>query len=108
MINVHTMMPPVLEDGVEAHIDAGEMDYVCNWCGKNAVIVAEEEDCTLDGKVVAACLTRSLSMSCRLHCTMVGMEQECSLIKKDGHPPLASLISATLLLRSHMTVLRRL
>jgi len=64
MVNFHQMIPPLLEDGIEALIYAGEMDYLCNWCGnkawakklewagKDAFNAANDDDYTLDGKVV--------------------------------------------------------
>merc|ERR1712211_46983 len=33
---LYQMIPELLEDGVEALIYAGEMDYLCNWCGNKA------------------------------------------------------------------------
>jgi cathepsin A (carboxypeptidase C) len=64
LINFHQMIPELLEDGIEALIYAGEMDYLCNWCGnkawakklewagKDAFNAANDDDYTLDGKVV--------------------------------------------------------
>ena len=54
----------MLEDSIEALTYAGEMDYVCNWCGnnardkkvewagKNAFNAANDNDYKLDGTVV--------------------------------------------------------
>merc|ERR1712048_1126960 len=36
LINYHQLIPELLEDGIEALIYAGEMDYLCNWCGNKA------------------------------------------------------------------------
>jgi len=36
LINYQQMIPDLLEDGIEALIYAGEMDYLCNWCGNKA------------------------------------------------------------------------
>merc|ERR1712048_989355 len=36
LVNYHQMIPELLEDGIEALIYAGEMDYLCNWCGNKA------------------------------------------------------------------------
>jgi len=64
MVNFHELIPPMLEDGIEALIYAGEMDYLCNWCGnkawakklewkgKDAFNAASDDDYTLNGKVV--------------------------------------------------------
>jgi len=64
MINFHEMIPPLLADGIEVLIYAGEMDYLCNWCGNKAWAkklewpgkeefnAANDDDYTLDGKVV--------------------------------------------------------
>jgi len=58
------MIPELLEDGIEALIYAGEMDYLCNWCGnkawakklewagKKAFNAANDDDYMLNGKVV--------------------------------------------------------
>jgi cathepsin A (carboxypeptidase C) len=64
LINFHQMIPELLEDGIEALIYAGEMDYLCNWCGnkawakklewagKTAFNAANDDDYILDGEVV--------------------------------------------------------
>merc|ERR1711998_684725 len=64
LINYHQLIPELLEDGIEALIYAGEMDYLCNWCGnkawasklewsgKAAFNAANDDDYTLNGKVV--------------------------------------------------------
>lgn len=64
LINFHQMLPDLLEDGIEVLIYAGEMDYLCNWCGNkawakklewaghDAFNAANDDDYTLDGKVV--------------------------------------------------------
>jgi cathepsin A (carboxypeptidase C) len=64
LINFHTMIPELLADGIETLIYAGEMDYLCNWCGnkawakklewsgKDAFNAATDDDYTLNGKVV--------------------------------------------------------
>merc|ERR1711939_477101 len=66
MINFQDMIPPLLEDGIEALIYAGEMDYLCNWCGnkawtkklewsgKDAFNAAEDEEWSSSGKTSAA------------------------------------------------------
>jgi len=36
MINYHLMIPDLLHDGIEVLLYAGEMDYLCNWCGNKA------------------------------------------------------------------------
>lgn len=36
LVNFHTLIPELLEDGIEALIYSGEMDYLCNWCGNKA------------------------------------------------------------------------
>ena len=58
------MIPELLEDGIEALIYAGEMDYLCNWCGnkawakklewrgKDAFNAADDTDYKLNGGVV--------------------------------------------------------
>merc|ERR1712066_835713 len=63
MINYHQLIPELLEDGIETLIYAGEMDYLCNWCGnkawankldwsgKEAFNKATDEDYQLKGKV---------------------------------------------------------
>jgi cathepsin A (carboxypeptidase C) len=63
LINYHQMIPELLEDGIEALIYAGEMDYLCNWCGnkawaqklewkgKDAFNKAADDDYKLNGQV---------------------------------------------------------
>lgn len=36
MINYHLMIPDLLHEGIEVLLYAGEMDYLCNWCGNKA------------------------------------------------------------------------
>merc|ERR1711976_747884 len=36
LINYHQLIPELGDDGIEALIYAGEMDYLCNWCGNKA------------------------------------------------------------------------
>jgi len=64
LINYHEMIPELLEDGIEALIYAGEMDYLCNWCGNKAWAkklewkgkadfnAANDDDYKLEGKTV--------------------------------------------------------
>merc|ERR1711959_647614 len=63
LINYHQLIPELLDDGIEALIYAGEMDYLCNWCGnkawasklewsgKDAFNKAEDKDYTLNGNI---------------------------------------------------------
>jgi len=63
LINYHQLIPELLEDGIEALLYAGEMDYLCNWCGnkawatklewsgKDAFNKAEDKDYKLNGNV---------------------------------------------------------
>lgn len=36
LVNYHVMLPDLLHDGIEVLVYAGEMDYLCNWCGNKA------------------------------------------------------------------------
>jgi cathepsin A (carboxypeptidase C) len=36
MKNFHTLLPPMMADGIEVLIYAGDCDYICNWLGNKA------------------------------------------------------------------------
>jgi len=42
LVNYHVMLPDLLHDGIEVLVYAGEMDYLCNWCGNKAWTTALE------------------------------------------------------------------
>lgn len=62
MKNYHTMLPPMLADGIRVMIYAGDVDYICNWLGnkkwtlamewphKAEFNAAEDKDFMVDGK----------------------------------------------------------
>eukprot|EP00929_Paragymnodinium_shiwhaense_P029485 TRINITY_DN1687_c0_g3_i1.p1 TRINITY_DN1687_c0_g3~~TRINITY_DN1687_c0_g3_i1.p1 ORF type:complete len:499 (+),score=125.32 TRINITY_DN1687_c0_g3_i1:52-1548(+) len=65
LIGYHTLIPDMLEDGIEVLIYAGDVDYICNWLGNKAWTqklqwahtaefnAAKDNDYSLDGKTVA-------------------------------------------------------
>jgi len=71
MKNFHTLLPPMLADGIKVHIYAGDVDFICNFLGnkkwtmalewphKADFNAAEDKEFTVNGKVAGRSRTAS-------------------------------------------------